>query len=94
MSKYAVRVLAIVEQLKDEKKQLELSATEAKARLSQIKDRLSKVALEESARIQELRKSLEVQHATNEAIEAEIEAKERQLFGASAVGGASEWPEL
>lgn len=87
--KYDVRVVAAVEQLSEQRRQLELSAAEAKARLSHLKDRLSKVAHEDATRIHELKTAIEVQQATNEALAEDIEVRERQTFGNRAAAVAA-----
>lgn len=90
LKKYDTRAVETLEQMKEERKQLELSTTEAKARLAQLKDRITQAAQDQLAHIQELKTALEIQHATNEALESDIEAKERRLFGRL----VQEWPEL
>ena len=90
-ARYDVRLIEEAKEGEEERRRLELSVAEAKARLVNLQNRLTQNQQTENQSLQQLKAALEVQHATNDAVEAEIQAKERQLFGAEL---GSDWPEL
>lgn len=85
-----VRLIEVAEKAEEEKKELELAVAEAKARLAALKVKLSETETVQFDQLKQLKTSLEVQLAHNDALQAEIQASERRLFG----GADAAWPEL
>jgi chromosome segregation ATPase len=92
-ARFDVKLIEEAKAAEEERHRLELAIVEAKARLLSLQNRLSETDHAESGHLQQLKTALEVQLATNDAIEAEIQAKERQLLGAGA-NDVGDWPEL
>lgn len=92
LAKYDARLIEAAEEGEEERKRLELAVVEAKSRLSALKAQLSSAESNESAQLKQLKRELDVQLATNDALQAEIQGRERSLFGN--VLGSDVWPEL
>lgn len=91
LSKLDVRLIEVTEEAQTEKEGLEVAVAEAKSRYAALKDQVAEMS--PNSQLKHLKDAIEVQLATNDALQAEIQATERSLFGNGA-GTSDAWPEL
>jgi predicted RNase H-like nuclease (RuvC/YqgF family) len=106
IAQFDKKLLETVAELEAEKSELELEVQHAKARIAELKSRQALEKNAEDQQLAQLHVAVEVQRATNDALEAEIQATEQALFrscGSATTGPisggetgpvASDWPEI
>lgn len=93
-SRLDLRLLEEVRENETEKAALLDEIALSKARLSALQSSFSQTATAESQRISQLKTAIEVQRATNAAVETEIQISEQKIFAGASGFSVSDWPEL
>lgn len=94
LSKLDVRLIEVAEEAQTEKEGLEVAVAEAKSRYALLKDQVCTAELSPNTQLKQLKVAIEVQLATNDELQAKIQAAELSLFGNVTASDAGAWPEL